>query len=202
MTTEGAQLDGMGSQRRSHACGQIDDSMVGQEVVVAGWVHRRRDHGGVIFVDLRDREGIVQVVFRPETSEESHARAGELRSEWVIMVRGIVEARSADTVNSRMKTGQIEITGKLKSDYPAHSAIVANVPKRSHPGGYWQKMFVGRIAKDGTFRVSVKELKPGDGELRIVFCFNNGAIGGAGFRPGKGGEFVKSYTYKDGTFEF
>ena len=109
MTTEGAQLDGMGSQRRSHACGQIDDSMVGQEVVVAGWVHRRRDHGGVIFVDLRDREGIVQVVFRPETSEESHARAGELRSEWVIMVRGIVEARSADTVNSRMKTGQIEI---------------------------------------------------------------------------------------------
>ena len=109
MTTEGTQLDGMGSQRRSHACGEIESSMVDQEVVVAGWVHRRRDHGGVIFVDLRDRGGLVQVVFRPETSSDSHERAGELRSEWVIMVRGVVEARSADTVNPRMKTGEIEI---------------------------------------------------------------------------------------------
>ena len=82
------------------------------------------------------------------------------------------------------KTGRLDITGKLKSDYPAHSAIVANVPKQPYRGGYWQKMFVGRIAKDGTFSVSVSELKATDGELRVVFCFNNGAIGGAGFRPG------------------
>ncbi len=109
MTTVATELDGMGSERRSHACGAIDSSMVDQEVVVAGWVHRRRDHGGVIFVDLRDRNGIVQVVFRPETSTQAHERAGELRSEWVIMVRGMVEARSEDTVNSRMKTGEVEI---------------------------------------------------------------------------------------------
>ena len=109
MTNEGTALDGMGSERRSHNCGSIDSSMVDQEVVVAGWVHRRRDHGGVIFVDLRDRSGIVQVVFRPETSTRAHERAGDLRSEWVIMARGVVEARSSDTVNSRMKTGEVEI---------------------------------------------------------------------------------------------
>ncbi len=109
MTNEGTALDGMGSERRSHTCGSIDRSMVDQEVVVAGWVHRRRDHGGVIFVDLRDRNGVVQVVFRPETSTRAHERAGGLRSEWVIMARGVVEARSSDTVNSRMKTGEIEI---------------------------------------------------------------------------------------------
>ena len=109
MTSERTQLDGMGSERRSHACGEFGKSMVGEEVVVAGWVHRRRDHGGVIFVDLRDRRGVVQVVFRPETSSGAHQRAGELRSEWVIMARGVVEARSGDTVNSRMKTGEVEI---------------------------------------------------------------------------------------------
>jgi len=99
----------MGSQRRTHGCGQIGSAMVGEEIVVAGWVHRRRDHGGVIFVDLRDRDGLVQVVFRPETSNEAHQRAGELRSEWVILARGVVEARSEETVNPRMKTGEIEI---------------------------------------------------------------------------------------------
>ena len=77
--------------------------------MVAGWVHRRRDHGGVIFVDLRDRDGIVQVVFRPETSAESHERAGGLRSEWVILARGVVEARSDDTINPKMKTGEVEV---------------------------------------------------------------------------------------------
>ena len=109
MTGEGVRLDGMGSQRRTHGCGQIGSAMVGEEIVVAGWVHRRRDHGGVIFVDLRDRDGLVQVVFRPETSNEAHQRAGELRSEWVILARGVVEARSEETVNPRMKTGEIEI---------------------------------------------------------------------------------------------
>ncbi len=109
MTSEGVRLDGMGSQRRTHGCGQIGSAMVGEEIVVAGWVHRRRDHGGVIFVDLRDRDGLVQVVFRPETSNEAHQRAGDLRSEWVILARGVVEARSEETVNPRMKTGEIEI---------------------------------------------------------------------------------------------
>ncbi len=109
MTTQGSDLDAMGSLRRSHACGSITREQVGQEVVVTGWVHRRRDHGGVIFVDLRDRDGVVQVVFRPETSPEAHERAGGLRSEWVILARGVVEARSDETVNPKMATGEIEV---------------------------------------------------------------------------------------------
>jgi len=109
MTGERIRLDAMGSQRRSHGCGEIGSSMVGEEVVVAGWVHRRRDHGGVIFVDLRDRGGLIQVVFRPETSSQAHQRAGELRTEWVILARGVVEARSEETVNPRMATGEVEI---------------------------------------------------------------------------------------------
>ena len=100
------------------------------------------------------------------------------------------------------KAGRLDVTGKLKSDYAAHSAIVANAPKRSHPGGYWRKTFVGKIAKDGTFRVAVDELDRTDGQLQIAFCFNNGAIGGASFRPGAVGEFVKPYRYRNGTFDF
>ncbi|MEE3328946.1 MAG: amino acid--tRNA ligase-related protein, partial [Myxococcota bacterium] len=103
------ELDAMGTLRRSHGCGQIDPSCVGEEVVVAGWAHRRRDHGGVIFVDLRDQGGLVQVVFRPETSSEAHERAGDIRSEWVILARGVVEARSPETVNPKMATGEVEV---------------------------------------------------------------------------------------------
>jgi aspartyl-tRNA synthetase len=109
MKSDGAQLDGMGSLRRTHGCGEFSSDRVGDEVVVAGWVHRRRDHGGVIFVDLRDRGGLLQVVFRPESAELAHERAGALRSEWVIMVRGVVEARSAETVNPKMVTGEVEV---------------------------------------------------------------------------------------------
>jgi len=72
-------------------------------------VHRRRDHGGVIFVDLRDRGGIIQVVFRPESAAEAHERAGALRSEWVILAKGVVEARSPETVNPKMPTGEVEV---------------------------------------------------------------------------------------------
>ncbi len=107
--TEGSELDGMAMLRRSHKCGDVTAVQVGAEVTVAGWVHRRRDHGGVIFVDLRDDKGLVQVVFRPEVSTECHARAGELRSEYVIAIRGEVARRSADTVNPKMRTGEIEI---------------------------------------------------------------------------------------------
>jgi len=102
-------LDGMGELRRSHAAREIVADEIGNEVVLAGWVHRRRDHGGVIFVDLRDRGEIVQVVFKPEISPECHERAGELRSEYVILVRGTVARRTDDTINPKMLTGEVEV---------------------------------------------------------------------------------------------
>ena len=105
-------LDPMLGLRRTHACGGVGPELVGQEVVVAGWVHGRRDHGGVIFIDLRDREGLVQVVFRPEEDAASHARAGELRSEFVAMVRGRVERRTPETVNPKLATGEVEVAAR------------------------------------------------------------------------------------------
>ena len=102
-------LDGMGSLRRSHRCGEIMNAAVGDEVVLAGWVHKRRDHGGVIFIDLRDKTGLVQVVFRPESAPDAHERAHALRSEWVVMVRGEIENRTEDTINPNMPTGRVEV---------------------------------------------------------------------------------------------
>ena len=93
---------------RSHYCGHIDESLVGQRVRVAGWVHRRRDHGGVIFVDLRDREGLLQVVFDPERAD-IFAAAERLRSEYVLSVSGSVRHRPEGTVNPNMATGQVEL---------------------------------------------------------------------------------------------
>jgi len=93
---------------RSHYCGQIDEQLLAQSVSVAGWVHRRRDHGGVIFVDLRDREGLVQIVFHPD-HQEVFAIAEKLRHEFVVRVRGAVRARPAGTVNSNLASGRIEI---------------------------------------------------------------------------------------------
>ncbi len=109
MAREHAVLDGIGELRRSHAAGDVGVELEGSEVILGGWVHRRRDHGGVIFVDLRDREGLVQVVFRPDASPEAHERAGELRSEYVILVRGVVMRRSEDTINPKMPTGEVEV---------------------------------------------------------------------------------------------
>ena len=93
---------------RSHYCGQIDESQVGEEVSVCGWVHRRRDHGGVIFVDLRDREGLLQVVFDPDRAE-IFAEAERIRGEYVLAVKGKVRPRPEGTVNPNMPTGQIEV---------------------------------------------------------------------------------------------
>ncbi len=104
------QLDGLGALRRSHSCSALRASQVGEEVVVAGWVHSRRDHGGVIFIDLRDSSGLVQVVFRPDVEPEAHARAGQIRSEFVIAARGVVERRSEETINPNLPTGEVEIS--------------------------------------------------------------------------------------------
>ncbi|MGH7287244.1 MAG: aspartate--tRNA ligase, partial [Myxococcota bacterium] len=102
-------LDGLGSLRRTHACGAGGVAEVGREVFVAGWVHSARDHGGVIFVDLRDRSGLLQVVFRPDASPESHRRAGALRSEYVIAARGRVCRRDPASVNPELPTGEVEV---------------------------------------------------------------------------------------------
>ncbi|MEJ2100446.1 MAG: aspartate--tRNA ligase [Desulfobacterales bacterium] len=96
--------------RRTHHCWELDASDIDKEVVLMGWVHRRRDHGGVIFVDLRDREGITQVVFNPAVDPEIHARAHAIRNEYVLAVRGKVENRPADMINPKLKTGEIEVT--------------------------------------------------------------------------------------------
>ncbi len=93
---------------RSHYCGQVDETLIGQEISVAGWVHRRRDHGGVIFVDLRDREGLLQVVFDPDRPE-IFAEAERLRSEYVLLVKGKVRNRPDGTLNPNMKTGGVEV---------------------------------------------------------------------------------------------
>ncbi len=93
---------------RSHYCGEINESLVGQEIEVCGWVHRRRDHGGVIFIDLRDREGLLQVVFDPDRPE-IFAEAERIRSEYVLKVKGLVRPRPEGTVNPNMRTGQVEV---------------------------------------------------------------------------------------------
>jgi aspartyl-tRNA synthetase len=104
-----AALDGLGNLRRTHRCDEVTAALEGREVVLAGWVHRSRDHGGLVFVDLRDRDGLVQVVFRPDSDPECHRRAGELRSEWVILVRGRVQRRAPDTVNPKLASGEVEV---------------------------------------------------------------------------------------------
>ncbi|RDV82507.1 aspartate--tRNA ligase [Ammonifex thiophilus] len=94
---------------RTHYCGTLGEGEIGQKVVLAGWVQRRRDHGGLIFVDLRDREGLVQVVFSPDTSPEAFAVAEKVRSEYVLRVEGEVHRRPPGTENPKLKTGTIEV---------------------------------------------------------------------------------------------
>ncbi|MBQ3834799.1 MAG: aspartate--tRNA ligase, partial [Elusimicrobia bacterium] len=94
--------------KRDVYCGKVDESFIGKQIVVSGWVHSRRDHGGVIFIDLRDREGIVQIVFQPE-KKEIFAQAEHLRSEYVLSVKGLVRNRPEGTVNPNMFTGKVEI---------------------------------------------------------------------------------------------
>jgi aspartyl-tRNA synthetase len=102
-------MESMGGLKRTHHCNALNTSHVGQEVILMGWVMRRRDHGGVIFIDLRDRWGITQVVFNPEHNQEVHAKARDLRSEWVLAVRGVVTQRPDGMTNDNLQTGGIEI---------------------------------------------------------------------------------------------
>ena len=96
---------------RSHYCGHVNRAEIGRSVTVAGWVHRRRDHGGVIFIDLRDREGLLQVVFDPDL-EEMFKEAERLRSEYVLVVEGLVRPRPEGTVNKNLASGEVEVLAK------------------------------------------------------------------------------------------
>jgi aspartyl-tRNA synthetase len=102
-------MDTLGNWKRTHYCGDLRAADIGNEVILMGWALRRRDHGGLIFIDLRDREGIAQVVFDPEVNPAGHAVAESVRSEFVLAVRGTVIHRPEGTVNPNMKTGEVEI---------------------------------------------------------------------------------------------
>lgn len=101
--------DILGSMRRTHHLNELTESDIGKEVVLAGWVQRRRDHGGVIFIDLRDRNGITQIVFNPEENPDIHDKAHTIRSEFVLGVKGRVESRPEGMINQKLKTGAVEV---------------------------------------------------------------------------------------------
>jgi aspartyl-tRNA synthetase len=101
--------DILGDWKRSQYCGLLSAAEIGQDVCLMGWVQRRRDHGGLIFIDLRDREGIIQLALDPDRDPEAHAKADRVRSEYVVAVKGTVSARPQGTVNPKMKTGEIEV---------------------------------------------------------------------------------------------
>lgn len=94
---------------RTHTCGELGRENVGQSVVLAGWVHRRRDHGGVIFIDLRDRYGLTQIKFNPDINKRAWEESDKLRSEWVVKVTGKILARPDNMINPKLKTGEIEM---------------------------------------------------------------------------------------------
>ena len=112
MATERIFSDQLGGWKRSCYCAEPRTKTVGAELTLFGWVRSRRDHGGVIFVDLRDRSGICQIVFNPEVDAAAHEKAKQLRSEDVIAVRGNLSKRSPETINPDLTTGEVELTGK------------------------------------------------------------------------------------------
>ncbi len=128
-TEEAGLLQGLGSWRRSHMCGTLRASEAGQDLVLMGWVDSRRDHGGLIFVDLRDRTGVIQVVFDPRRGPQAFPIAERLRSEAVLAVRGRLERRSAETVNPQIPTGEVELVASearlLNSSRPLPFALDA-----------------------------------------------------------------------------
>ncbi len=103
------ELDFLGDMRRTHSCGDLRPGDVGKTALLMGWVHRRRDLGGVIFIHLRDRDGITQLVFDESENKEAHARAQELSSEFVVAVTGRVKLRTPDTINANIATGEVEL---------------------------------------------------------------------------------------------
>ena len=114
-------LELLGDWKRTDYCGSLGITDLDREVIIMGWVQSKRDHGGLIFVDLRDREGIVQVVFNPQLSKESHEKAGLLKDEWIVAVKGTVSRRPPETLNPNIRTGEVEVV--------AHEIKVLNIAK-------------------------------------------------------------------------
>src|SRR6202140_1111110 len=106
---ESVPLDFLGELRRTHTCGQLRASDAGQRAILMGWVHRRRDLGGVIFIHLRDREGVTQLVFSESADPALHDKAGLLASEYGIAPEGVVKKRTAETINAAIPTGEVEL---------------------------------------------------------------------------------------------
>lgn len=129
--------DMLGNWKRTHLCGTVTAAELGQNVCLMGWVQRRRDHGGLIFIDLRDREGIVQLALDPDRDPEAHKKAEQIRNEFVVAVHGKVSPRPEGTVNPSMKTGEVEVeVSELKilnrSETPPfmldeHSEVAENI---------------------------------------------------------------------------
>ena len=103
------QLDFLGDLRRTHTCGQLRREDAGKRAIIMGWVHRRRDLGKVIFIHLRDRDGVTQIVFDEGLNAEVHDRAEQIRSEYVVAIEGRVELRTPDTINATIPTGEVEV---------------------------------------------------------------------------------------------
>ncbi len=95
--------------KRTHNCGHLRLDDAGKKVTLAGWVHSYRDHGNLVFIDLRDREGLTQLVFDPETQPEVHKLARTVRCEWVVAAQGVVQPRTEGMANPKLPTGQIEV---------------------------------------------------------------------------------------------
>ncbi len=142
---------------RSPYCAQITEAVVGQEVTVLGWVHRRRDHGGVIFVDLRDREGLVQVVFHPD-EPELFKIAGTLRSEFVLKVKGVVQPRPDGTQNVNLASGQIEII-----------ASELTVLNRSEPLPFSLDEYSNTVSEDVRLRYRYLDMRRPEMQQRLRF---------------------------------
>jgi aspartyl-tRNA synthetase len=132
-TGVGVTLEGLGDWRRTHTCGELTRSDANTKAILMGWVHRVRDHGGVLFVDLRDRYGITQVVFRPEIcGADVMARAGLLGNEWVIAARGPTALRPRDSVNPELPTGEIEIEAREVRILAAAAPLPFQVNEEMH----------------------------------------------------------------------
>ena len=135
-------LDFLGDLRRTHRCGELRASDAGQKVVVMGWINKRRDHGKLIFLDLRDRTGISQVVIDQESNTAGHAKAETLRLEYVIAVVGRVKKRDPDAINPKLPTGEIEVVcdelrilneGERPSEGPLECVVVRCCAKALQP---------------------------------------------------------------------